>query len=314
MAASCDVAGVDILTFEELAARIEGNSTPSVYLYDCSLPLKVPSLCERVGVPAYFAHDWLQRTRHLHAFSRSWPSLFVGPTGTRSSLHIDQWKGHFWMAQLSGSKRWTIFHPDDVWCLSPSWSADAPRLEPTFPSLDEMEADSKRYPLFKLARRVDIILRAGEVLLVPGGAPHRVRNGENDDDPSVSIAIAANFVDSSNYSDAMRDLRLMARRSASSQEDIGAAAAAAGLEELDDEALADDDQSCAEQAGIPDVQRRVVPYAEYSRGTAGDLLRAETCYWLESPSASETMLGVDSASMVSDTSTFVFDSDPECVL
>ena len=114
------------MTFEELADGIEGKSdadgaqarkngdagcAPSssssssklLYLYDCSLPLKVPTLCERVGVPIYFAHDWLQRTRHLHAFSRSWPSLFVGATGTRSSLHIDQWKGHFWMAQVRKS-------------------------------------------------------------------------------------------------------------------------------------------------------------------------------------------------------------------
>ena len=154
MAAACEIRGVEVMTFAELDERIRsqrrqqascsaGSALPqpvsSVYLYDCSLPLKVPTLCEGLGVPAYFAHDWLQRTRHLHAFSRSWPSLFVGPTGTRSSLHVDQWKGHFWMAQLAGCKRWTIFHPDDLWCLYPTWPDDAPRLEPTFPSLDEME-------------------------------------------------------------------------------------------------------------------------------------------------------------------------------
>ena len=102
-AASCAVSGVEVMTINELADRIEAAEAPSVYLYDCSLPLKIPALCERVGVPVYFAHDWLQRTRNLHAFSRSWPSLFVGATGTRSSLHIDQWKGHFWMAQVRKS-------------------------------------------------------------------------------------------------------------------------------------------------------------------------------------------------------------------
>ena len=60
---------------------------------------------------------------------------------------------------------------------------------------------------------MDHVLRAGEVLLVPGGAPHRVRNGESDDDDDVSIAIAANFVDASNHAAALRDLELMARRS-----------------------------------------------------------------------------------------------------
>jgi len=107
-------AGVELLEFPELRKLI--MSGESAYLYDCSIPLKLPLLCERVGVPALFAHDWLLRTRHLHAFSRSWPSLFVGAAGTRSSLHIDQWVGHFWMAQLQGEKLWTIFHPDDAWC------------------------------------------------------------------------------------------------------------------------------------------------------------------------------------------------------
>ncbi len=94
-AASCSVAGVEVMTLADLQARVEQRSEPRAYLYDCALPLKVPSLCDRLGVPHYFAHDWLQRTRQLHAFSRSWPSLFVGSAGTRSSLHIDQWKGHF---------------------------------------------------------------------------------------------------------------------------------------------------------------------------------------------------------------------------
>jgi len=161
--AACSVAGVEVMTFAELQSRVESRADPRAYLYDCALPLKVPLLCERVGVPAYFAHDWLQRTRQLHAFSRSWPSLFVGSSGTRSSLHIDQWKGHFWMAQLQGCKRWTIFHPEDAWCLAPAWDTEgSPRLEPTFPSLDEMQSQPDKYPLLRYARRVDHVLRAGE--------------------------------------------------------------------------------------------------------------------------------------------------------
>jgi hypothetical protein len=30
-----------------------------------------------IRVPRYFAHDFLQRTRYTHAFTASWPSLFV---------------------------------------------------------------------------------------------------------------------------------------------------------------------------------------------------------------------------------------------
>ena len=87
--------------------------------------------------------------------------------------------------------------------------------------LDKMEAQPERYPLLRLARRVDHLLRPGEVLLVPGGAPHRVRNGESDDDERVSIAIAANFVDGSNCAGALADLQLMARRNADASKPAG---------------------------------------------------------------------------------------------
>eukprot|EP01043_Picozoa_sp_COSAG02_P114807 COSAG02_NODE_51130_length_316_cov_0.705069_1_plen_78_part_01 len=32
----------------------------------------------------------------------SWPSLFIGPPGTASALHIDSNATHFWMALFSG--------------------------------------------------------------------------------------------------------------------------------------------------------------------------------------------------------------------
>ena len=279
MAAACEVAGVEVMTLAELAARVESRSTPAAYLYDCSLPLKVPQLCERVGVPAYFSHDWLQRTRSLHAFSRSWPSLFVGATGTRSSLHIDQWKGHFWMAQLSGAKRWTIFHPDDAWCLSPSWDAAAPRLEPIFPSLDEMEASPEQYPLLRLARRVDLTLRAGEVLLVPGGAPHRVRNGASDADGDVSVAIAAELADASNCAAAVADFQLMARRADGAEEDLGAAAAAAASMSSTPTRLL---TTTTPPPSVSACRRRraVVPYSEYE-GRGGDVAACARRYRLE---------------------------------
>ena len=52
----------------------DGDGT---YLYDASIPLKLPSLMGSIRVPRYFAHDFLQRTMHTHAFTASWPSLFV---------------------------------------------------------------------------------------------------------------------------------------------------------------------------------------------------------------------------------------------
>ena len=112
------------------------------------------------GVPAYFAHDYVQRTMRLTAFSRSWPSLFVAARGTRSSLHVDQWSGHFFMAQVRGVKRWTIFHRSSTPHLRPSWSRGT--LDPAMPPLEEQEAMGMS-PRAMRGRRS----RAGEVLFVP---------------------------------------------------------------------------------------------------------------------------------------------------
>ena len=272
------------MTLAEPAARVESRSTPAAYLYDCSLPLKVPQLCERVGVPAYFSH--VRAAAHALApciLALVRERVFCGRDGHAELAPHRPVEGPLLDgAAVSGAKRWTIFHPDDAWCLSPSWDAAAPRLEPIFPSLDEMEASPEQYPLLRLARRVDLTLRAGEVLLVPGGAPHRVRNGASDGDGDVSVAIAANFVDASNCAAAVADLKLMARRADGAEEDPGAAAAAAGLDELDPDAFADDDAAAAERVGVPPPARRVVPYSEYAKGCGGDVARMrETCYWLE---------------------------------
>ena len=118
---------------------------------------------------------------------------------------------------------------------------------------------------------------------MPGGAPHRVRNGESDADPAVSVAIAANFVDGSNCAAAAADLGLMARRAAAPEhEDRGAAAAVAGLDELDEVALSADDARSAAAIGVPGVAGRVVPYGEYARGRGGEAgERREVCAWLD---------------------------------
>jgi|EP00982_Pelagococcus_subviridis_P005902 solute carrier family 25 thiamine pyrophosphate transporter 19 len=213
----------------ERDARFGKRRGDGSYLYDCAIPLKLPSLSHGVRVPRYFAHDFLQRTRMTHAFSASWPSLFVAAPHTRSSLHVDQWKGNFWMAMVKGTKRWTLFHREDIPFLSPDYGRGT--LDPGFPSLVELDAsrvsaanaattttrrgdgigDSQKldadaaassaretetthetpasHPFLEYARRWDCDLGPGEVLFVPGGWPHHVHN------LCVTVSFAGNFVD-----------------------------------------------------------------------------------------------------------------------
>ncbi|CEG00182.1 JmjC domain [Ostreococcus tauri] len=193
--ASC--ASTDVVDLREYFDEVTKDASPGSYLYDVSVPLKLPTLTESIFLPKYFAHDYVQRTMRLTAFSRSWPSLFVAAKDTRSTLHVDQWQGHFFMAMIRGTKRWTVFHRDATPFLRPSWLRGT--LDPAMPALEEQCASG----LSEHAARWDVDLGPGEVLFVPGGAPHAVHNLDS------TVAFAGNFVDDANLERALVDLKLM---------------------------------------------------------------------------------------------------------
>ena len=224
------------MLLSELIARIAAGTAAGLYMYDIGLSKRLPSLLQALRIPRHFAHCHLKRTRLAHAFSTSWPTLFLGARGTRSTLHLDAWQGHFWMYTLFGCKRWTLFDPEDLPLLYPDWSAG--KLHPSFPSLHQLQARPDLYPLFRYARRTEVIVHPGEVLFVPGGTPHAVENLTD------SLAIAGNFVDESNLEMALAEMRTLGLRDAS----LGAVAAA--LEEMeigDDEGMEEHVRPLAEQ-------------------------------------------------------------------
>lgn len=207
----------DVVDLKDYVREVMEDGAPGSYLYDASIPLKLPSLAEAIRMPKYFAHDYLQKTMRMTAFSRSWPSLFVAARDTRSSLHVDQWHGHFFMAMVRGTKRWTVFDRGSTAFLRPSWLRGT--LDPAMPNLEdqglyydpsatddkEEENDDARVSSVqrRLAKRWDVDLGPGEVLFVPGGAPHAVHNLD------CTVAFAGNFVDDTNIDRALYDLKLM---------------------------------------------------------------------------------------------------------
>ena len=207
----------DVVDLKDYVREVMEDGAPGSYLYDASIPLKLPSLAEAIRMPKYFAHDYLQKTMRMTAFSRSWPSLFVAARDTRSSLHVDQWHGHFFMAMVRGTKRWTVFDRGSTAFLRPSWLRGT--LDPAMPNLEDQglyydpsatadedeENDDARASSVqrRLAKRWDVDLGPGEVLFVPGGAPHAVHNLD------CTVAFAGNFVDDTNIDRALYDLKLM---------------------------------------------------------------------------------------------------------
>jgi len=65
-------------------------------------------------------------------------------------------------------------------------------MDPTFDA-DFIESNLSDYPALAFVAPRECILCPGEILFVPAGCPHKVENLEE------SLAISANFVDSSNF-------------------------------------------------------------------------------------------------------------------
>lgn len=125
------------------------------------------------NLPLMAPADYLQRAPEGSMFRESWPSLFIGPPHTFSSLHVDSFGSNFWMGLVCGRKRWTFYKPSDIPCLYPTWSGEeGGSLDPTFgvdPS-KPASAQMQQYPLFGMAQPTQCVLEPGEVLFVPAGA------------------------------------------------------------------------------------------------------------------------------------------------
>lgn len=211
------------------------------YLFDWLLPYNCPELLDTFVVPAYFAGDLMQRTvRGWHVPHRDdWPSLFIGPAGSRSSMHVDAFASSFWMGLVSGVKRWLIYpNASDV---LPFLHVDPRVPQFGFDPLRAQPLDSRRFPSLLRAQPIEVIQRAGDIVFIPGGTPHAVENLED------IIGVSMNYVDAANVDSALAELRQSAL--------AGDASYAALLEALDD-------------ASVPYAMlrdQRDLPFAEFKR-------------------------------------------------
>ncbi|OQR98177.1 hypothetical protein ACHHYP_09040 [Achlya hypogyna] len=179
---------------------VESLPSSNLYLHDHSVPLHFPDLIQDVSIPSYFAADFLQRMPEGSLYRETWPSLFVGPRGSASQLHIDSFGSNFWMALLQGRKHWVLVDPDDMHLLRPQLN---PGLhDVVFEAELRLPADST--DVFQFARRQECILEAGDILFVPSGTPHYVGNLTD------TVALSANYIDESNWKEAVAALERQA--------------------------------------------------------------------------------------------------------
>jgi len=110
-----------------------------------------------------------------HGKDGSHSTIWIGSSHAFTPLHKDTY-GCNLVAQLSGRKSWSLFHPDDTDKLYP---VRLPYEESSiFSAVDIENPDFTKYPKFMDAKGYKVILCPGDVLFVPKHWWHFVRHVE----------------------------------------------------------------------------------------------------------------------------------------
>jgi hypothetical protein len=150
----------------ELICAPEHPHGPHYYLLQQNLLRDYPELSENLTPP-------LLEVRPLFA------GLWCGGAGNVTPLHYDEPSNLF--IQCHGRKVFRLFPPEDHEALYPT-----PGLTDPFLSyVDITKPDYRRFPLFRQARAVEVLLDPGDALYLPPCWWHTVR--------SIDTALSVNF-------------------------------------------------------------------------------------------------------------------------
>ncbi|KAI8928679.1 hypothetical protein BC831DRAFT_447540 [Entophlyctis helioformis] len=181
---------VDIAFGDYVHYMAKAKEESPLYLFDKRFA-EDSDLADDYVVPPYFDEDLFKVLGDARPDYR-W--LIIGPARSGSTFHVDPNSTSAWNAVITGAKKWIMFPPE---CIPPG----------VFPSLDGSEVTSpvsltewfmnyyqeihKRGS--RLAKPIECVCRAGEILFVPNGWWHCVMNLTDD-----CIALTQNFVTSEN--------------------------------------------------------------------------------------------------------------------
>lgn len=192
----------EALNISEFIGSFRTNATRrGYYLHDWGLPRYCPGVFgpppyDGFKIPKYFAGDYFQRSPFV-GYRHSWPSLFIGSAETQSAMHIDSGGTHFWMLLLSGRKEWRFFSRRDRALLyedaDAAYDVDVFDANHVQISPGDRSFSATSHPLLEHADMYRGVQEAGDLVFIPAGAPHAVKNLDD------IHALSMNYVDPTNY-------------------------------------------------------------------------------------------------------------------
>lgn len=147
------------------------------YLASWDFLVPAPELARDFTLPDYWSDDWMLDLSDELRPRLLW--LFIGPARTGFRMHVDIGHTAAWNAQLVGSKRWTLFAPEQL-----------PKLY--HGRVNSFDPDLERFPLFMQTAGYECTLHPGEAIFTPSLWWHQTQILE------PSIAVSGNFANAHN--------------------------------------------------------------------------------------------------------------------
>ena len=175
-------------------------SQPAPYIRAQKLRELFPELLSDLEpAPVYGKPNWAQTPALLPKRIQRmvWTEILLGGAGASFHvLHYDTRHLHAFIAQLYGTKEVFLYAPDQTPYMYPRPDTPNQSLIPDIHRVDET-----RFPLFKKAKQVSILLEPGNLAFIPAGWWHTTRM------PGPSIGATWNLVNGSNWADFTCDIR-----------------------------------------------------------------------------------------------------------
>ena len=171
-------------TMKEIMDLVEGKDTSRPVPYPCKYHITgaLPELVEYVtpinlgyAQPNWMESYWFSKGNWGNALE-----LFIGgPGGKFPYIHLDYYHLSAWITQLYGHKEFTVWPRGQEKYLYPD------RNDPWKSSLPDFEnVDLDKYPLYRHATPIKVVVGPGETLFIPFGIWHTAKSLE----PTISVA------------------------------------------------------------------------------------------------------------------------------
>lgn len=171
---------------------------PAPYPILFNIPEQIPELLKYVEPMHmnYAEPNWFSSKMFPYGKFGKSVHLFIGGQGNTYGLHKDLYHTNAWITQLYGEKKIIVFPGDQDEYLYAGEEGYQRFISP----VDITSPDYEKYPKFKNARPLDVVLQPGETIFIPNGLWHTTAAF------AQNISLIFDQLNGLNYSDWKKDV------------------------------------------------------------------------------------------------------------